>query len=110
MQEFQQRHQHTGGAEPALKAVVIVKGLLQRMQLPILAGHALDCVDDGAINLHRKHQATAHRQTVDQNRAGATNTVFATDMSPREANLMAQTINQGKPRLDLEFVVRAVNG
>jgi hypothetical protein len=110
LQEFKQRHQHTGGAEPTLKAMVIVKGLLQRMQLPILASQALDRSDDGAISLHGKHKATTYRLSVDQHRAGATNTVLATDMGSSEINLMTQAIGQGKSRLDLNVVTRAING
>src|SRR5262249_27927603 len=55
-QELDQRRQHAGRAEAALQAVVLVKRLLERMQLLSRGRDALDSEKVVAVRLHRKHQ------------------------------------------------------
>ena len=54
-----------GRAEAALQPVVLVEGLLQRMELAAV-GQALDRADLGAVGLHREHGARARRLAVDE--------------------------------------------
>src|SRR3990172_10740368 len=49
-------HDHARRAVPALEAVVAVKGVLQRVHLPV-SGHALDRGDLAAVGLGGEHRA-----------------------------------------------------
>src|SRR5439155_12827709 len=56
LQERHRRHHHAGGAVAALEAVVLVEGLLHRVEVPV-GGQALDGGDAGAVGLHGEHRA-----------------------------------------------------
>ena len=81
--------QHAGGAEATLQCVMLVKCLLQRVQLLAL-GKTLDGQQLGAVGLHGEHQAGARGLAVEQDRAGAADPVFAADMSAGQPEIFAQ--------------------
>ena len=64
----------------------------------------LDGGDRVAVGLHREHQARAHRHAVDQHRAGAADAVLAAGMRAGERELVAQAVEQGHARLDVDRV------
>src|SRR3954470_9245637 len=51
------RHDPPGGAEPALAAMPLPEGVLERMELARGAGHALDRRDARPVGLHGEHRA-----------------------------------------------------
>ena len=63
-----------------------------------------------AVGLHGEHQAGAHRLAVEQHRAGAADAVLAAGMGAGEPELLAQAVEQGLARLDLDGVRAAVDG
>src|SRR5687768_15204300 len=97
-QEREQRHEHSGSAEPALKPVRFAESQLQGMKRaalrPLPAARALRQTFDRrklpAVHLGRQHETRAHGLTVQQHRAGATDTVLAADVRPREAELVSE--------------------
>src|SRR5215469_8777391 len=74
------RHQHSGGAEAALQAVLFLEPFLQRVQLAVL-DQALDCQDFAAIGLHGEHGAGFDGFAVEEHGAGAAMTGVAPDVA-----------------------------
>ena len=103
------RHHHARRAVSALERVVIVERLLHRVQLPV-RGEALDRRDLGAVGLDAEDGARLHRLAVEQHRAGAARGRVAADGRAREREPLTQDVNQQITRLDLELVLRAVDG
>ena len=64
------------------------------MQLVRAGRDALDGGDLMAVGLHREHQAGARRASVEEDRAGAADAVFAAEMRAGEAELMAEEIGE----------------
>src|ERR1700719_579364 len=108
-QEFQERGQYARRAEAALHAVILMKGLLQRMQLVGARCDAFDGEKVVAVRLDGEHQARPHRTAVHQDRAGAAYTVLAAQMRAGEAELMADKIRERDPNLDFFLVALAVD-
>ena len=50
--------------------------------------------------LHGEHEAAADRLAVDDHGAGAADAVLATDMGPRQPQVLAQEVGEGLARLD----------
>ena len=115
-QERNQRHQKTGGAEPALQAVFLAEGELDRVQVLVSACHipvgrqAFDRGQLVAVHLHREQQARAHCLAVQQNRARAARTLFTADMGAGQSQIVAQEVAQQQSRLNRALVGRAVDG
>src|SRR5262245_19425417 len=63
------------------------------MELAVLR-EALDRDQLRAVGLHREHQAGARGLAVDQDRARTTNAVLAADVRPREAEVLADEVDQ----------------
>src|SRR3954466_14651663 len=82
-QEVQRGDQHARRAEAALQSVMLMEGRLQWMQRAA-SRDPLDGDDVGAIGLHGEHDARARGLAVEEDRAGATGAVLATDMRPGE--------------------------
>src|SRR5581483_1179278 len=80
-------------ADAALEAAVFQEALLNGRQLPILC-EALDGADLGAIGQGREHEARADHLSVNQHRAGATDPDAATQLGAREAELVANSVDQ----------------
>src|SRR5712664_4645549 len=76
LEQVERREQHAGRAEATLKAVVLVKGLLERMRRTILA-QPLDGEHLDPVRLNGQHQARAGRLSVHEHRAGAAESVLA---------------------------------
>ena len=91
-----------GRAEPALQAVLLPEGLLQRME-PLCRGEALDRRDRAALGLDRKHRAGLHGLTVDVDRAGAALARVAADVRPGEVEVLPDQLHQEASRLDVRL-------
>ena len=103
-QERGHRHQNARRAEAALQSVRFAKGGLQRIQLAVRTGEALDGLNLVTVGLHGEHDAGARRLAVEQNRARAAHAVLAADVRAGEAEVLAQEIAEQEPRLDAAFV------
>src|SRR5262249_1319165 len=71
---------------------------------------AFDGADRLAVRLHGEHQGGAHRLAVEDHRAGAADAVLAADMGAGLPAVVADRIDQGLARLDLDRVVAAIDG
>src|SRR5258708_37810451 len=89
--------------------MVLVKRLLQRMQLVGARRDALDGEEIVAVRLHGEHQARARRAAVHQDRAGAAYAVLAAEMGAGEAELMADEIRERDADLHFLLVALAVD-
>ena len=108
-QEFKQGGQHAGRAEAALQAVIVLEGLLQRVQLLVVGRDALHRQNLPPVGLDREHEATSRGAAVEQDSAGAANAVLASDMGAGEQELVANEVGQQHPGLDLARVGLAVD-
>src|SRR5215467_244589 len=72
-------HQHARRTEPALQAVMVPEGLLQRMQL-VRGSQALDRTELGTVRLHGEHQTRADGAAVHLDRARPTDPVLASEV------------------------------
>jgi hypothetical protein len=88
--------------------MMVHEGLLHRVQLFAIS-QSLDGPNLFAVRLYGKHQARAHRFAVDNDRAGAANAMFATDVRARLPTILADRVRQRTPRLDADRMVAAVN-
>src|SRR3954447_9570472 len=104
-----ERHQNAGRAEPALQRVVAAEGFLQYGEASRLRRKTLDGPDARAIGLNGQRETRARRRAVDLNRAGAANTVLATDMRAGEAERVTQEVGEQHARLGLAFDGAAVD-
>jgi|SRR5688572_29879287 hypothetical protein len=60
---------------------------------------SLDRKDHSAVCLHGEKQAGTNRLAVEKNRTAAAYSLFAAQMSPGKAKLIAQEISERHPRL-----------
>ena len=67
----------------------LAEGLLQHMQLPVGARHALNGDDLGTPSLDREDRAGLHRLAVDIDGAGAAMASVAADMRAGQAKMFA---------------------
>ena len=95
-EEVGRRDQDARRAEAALQRVMTAEGLLQRPPR-----QALDRAQLAAVHLHGEHQARAHRDAVELDRARAADPVLAADVRAGQAELVAQEVAQQEARLDL---------
>ena len=108
-QELDQRGEHPRRAEPALQPMMLVKRLLQRVQLLLRGRDALDGQNLVPVCLNRQHQARARRAAVEQDRAGSAHAVLAAEMGAGQAELVAHEIGQRPAHLYLLLVALAVD-
>jgi hypothetical protein len=87
------RHQDARGAEPALKRVMPLEGRLQIAQR-IAGGQSLDRIDTPPVRLHGEQQAGTTCDAIDMNRARATYSVLAANMSPGCSQLVSDEIRK----------------
>jgi hypothetical protein len=66
----------------------------------VAVGEAFHRMERGAVGLHRKHETGTDRFAVEQNGAGAANSMFTAQMSPGEIQLLANEIGQGHSAFD----------
>src|SRR5579871_216548 len=103
------RHQKARRAEPALQRILVLERLLQVAQ-PLARRQRLDGRHLAAIGLDGEHQARLDRLAVDQHGAVAAHALLATDMGPRQPELVAQKVGQVQARLDQPLLAPAVHG
>src|SRR5829696_3274230 len=102
-------HDHAGGAEAALEAVLVPERLLERVQLAALL-HALDRAHLGAVRLDGEHRARLRTAPVDVDGAGAAVARVAARVGAGEAELVAQEVNEEEARLDVGLPGLTVDG
>src|SRR5262249_32802089 len=108
LQELRQRHEETRRAEPALQAVVLPEGLLQRIE-PVAVGQRLHGPDLTTVHLCRKEQAGPDSGAIDDPRAGAAHAVLAAEVRARELEIVTQEVGQRLANLDHPLVRAAVD-
>src|SRR4051812_32769206 len=94
------RHDHSRRAEPALQAVLVPEGLLDRMKLPVLR-NALDGRDLAAFELHGEQRAALRRLAVDEDGTRSALTRVAADVRPGQPEHVAQEMDEEEPWLHL---------
>ncbi len=94
-------HDHPRCAEAALEGMVLMKGLLHRVEFAAL-GQPLDGCDGGSIGFDRQHGAALHGTTVDVNDAGPAVAGIAADVGSGELQFVAKQLNEECSRLDLD--------
>ena len=87
------RHDHAGGAVAALGGGLLDEGLLDGVELVVVA-QALDGVHPAALGLERRVDAGGHRLAVHQDGAGAALALAAADLGADEAQPVAQHVGQ----------------
>src|SRR6059036_2881466 len=92
------RHDHPGGAEPALQPVFLPEPLLDRVQLAILR-QPLDRHDVGAVHLDGEEGAGLDGLAVHEDRARAALAGVTADVCPGEADGLADVVHQEKAGL-----------
>ena len=85
------------------------EGGLHRMQL-VAIGEALDGQDVGAVKADRQRQAGIDAPAVDQHGAGAALAAVAALLGAGEVEPLAQQVEQGDARIDLQLVAVSVDG
>ena len=92
-EQVERGEEHARCAEAALKRVVLVKGLLERMERAV-HHQALDGDELGAVGLDGEHQAGPGGLAIDEDGAGAADAVLAPDMGAGEAEVLAEKIHE----------------
>src|ERR671930_2438621 len=108
-QELDAGHDHPRRAEAALEGVALPERLLERMQLAALR-QALDRRDLAAVRLDGQHGAGLHGVPVEVDRAGSAHRRVAADLRAGQPDVVAEEIDEQRPRLDLRLVPDAVDG
>src|SRR4051812_8769515 len=88
--------------------MAFVEGLLQRMQLATF-GQAFNRADLRPVRLHGIHEARAHGDAIEVNRAGAAHALLAADMRAFEPERIAQEIGEAAPGLGARLVRLAID-
>ena len=101
MDQIDRGHDHAGGAEAALQAVVLAKGFLHRMQRRAVGGQPLDGPDLVAVGHDRERGAGFHRLAVEMHDAGAALRGVAADMGARQPQIFAQKLDQKGAGVDI---------
>jgi hypothetical protein len=109
LNQLSRRHNHAGGAEAALKAMLLPEALLDGVQITILR-HTFDSDDFAAVTLDRKQGARFYRQSIYRNGAGAAERGLAAAMGTSKEEGIAQEMDEQKPGLDFSGVLISVNG
>src|SRR5205085_12019405 len=92
----------------ALEGVALDERALQRVEVAV-PGEALDRDDLGALVRDGEREAGVGAAAVDQDRAGAALPVVAGLLRAGQAESLAQEVEQGGPRVDLQRVLLAVD-
>jgi hypothetical protein len=103
------RHQHPGGAVAALQRVVLDEGPLQARGLAV-RGQALDGGDLAVLDVVGERHAARARDAVDEHRAGPAGAAVADQLAAGGVDRVAQELEQGRARGDLEGLGGAVEG
>src|SRR5262249_41179602 len=87
----------------------LAERVLERRQLARPGCNAFDGGDRIAVGLYRKHQARAHGDAIDQDRAGAADAMLAARVCAVEQKLVAKGVEQAHPRLDVDRLLFLVD-
>ena len=101
MDHIDRGHDHAGGAEAALQAVMLAEGFLHRMQRRAIGGQPLDGPDLVAVGHHRKRGAGLHRLAVEMHDASAALRGVAADMGTGQPQVFAQKLHQEGTGVDI---------
>src|SRR6266850_5239636 len=93
---------HAGCAEAALHGVVLQKGLLERMQAPVLF-ETLDGDDGLVADSSNLRMAGTGGHTIDQDGAGAALAFTAAIFTAGEIEIVAQNAEQSSLAVDIDF-------
>src|SRR5450432_3205784 len=102
-------HDHAGGAETALQAVMLSERLLHRMQGGAVGGQALDGPDLVPVSHDRERGAGFDRLAVEMHDAGAALRGVAADMGAGQPQIFTQKLHQQGARVDIVFYGIAVH-
>ena len=88
-----------GVQKPHCRRVMVLEGLLQRIERAVRRRERFDGSHVAALGLHGERQARAHGDAIDQHRAAAAYAMLAADMGPGGAERMAKKIAEQHARL-----------
>src|SRR3954447_25661795 len=108
-QQVRGRHDHPRRAEPALQAVLLPERVLERVELALRAGHALDRRDARPVGLDREHRAALHGVAVDVDRAGPALAGLAADVRAGQAQVVPDHLDEEPAWLDVPLPRLAVH-
>src|SRR6266851_1928744 len=101
MDDIYRGHDHAGGAETALQAVMFAERLLHRMQRRAVGGKALDGLDLMSVGHHRERGAGFDRLAVEMHDAGAALRGVAADMGAGQPQILAQKLHKQCAGVDI---------
>ena len=101
MDQIDRGHDHAGGAEAALQAVVFAKSFLHRMQRRAVGGQPLDGANLMAVGHDSERGAGFHRLAVEMHDAGAALRGVAADMGARQPQIFPQQLDQQGTGVDI---------
>ena len=107
-EQIHRRENHSGSADPALRAAVRDEGLLYGVEL-LSARDAFNGADRGAFSLQDGHEATVEQLTVHLDAACAAFTFAAAFLDSSEIQLFAESIEKARHRKIEEGCVAAVH-
>jgi len=108
-EELAGSHDHAGGAEAALEAVLVPESLLDGVEVAI-GGEAFDGDDVAAVGLDREHGAAFDDFAVKGDGACAADGRLAADVGAGEAGDFAKVVDEEHARFDFIGVRFAVDG
>ena len=103
------RHDESRRAEPALEAVALVEGLLDRVQWRSRGCETFDGHQVMALGLHREHQARPDRRAVEEDGAAAAHTVLAPHVRAGQSKVVAKVVRQQPARIGRRRVLDTVD-
>ena len=89
--------------------MMLLERRLNRIEFPALL-EALNSGDRCAVRLYREHRARLHRNSVDENRAGAATRGVTPDMGAGELVVGANVVDEKRPGFNVASVVSPVTG
>src|SRR5512143_2938676 len=109
LEEILRGGKHAGRAIAALQGVPLLE---RRLQIGDFAGirQSFDCLDLGAVALHRQHQAATHDFAIYAHGAGAADAVLTANVTACEGKTLAQEIDQRRASIHALLHALAVDG
>src|SRR5881409_2857536 len=101
-------HEKAGYTKATLQGMVVLKGLLQRMQGVALC-QPLDGHQLSPVCLHGEHETGTDRSPVIQDSAGPADPMFTPEMRASQVQVFTQEISQRQAHGDGAFVHRAID-
>lgn len=95
------RQDHSWRAEAALQPMGFAECILDDAELARSSGYPFDRRNRVAVGLHREHKTGTHRLAIEQDGAGATNSVFAPRMGSDQEQIVPERIQESLARLDV---------